>query len=57
MFGSSSLLVFVDGAVTVWVAGIRLSETTDVLSERLGLDEALGASYSSPSSPTSPRSL
>jgi cation:H+ antiporter len=29
-------------AAVVWIAGIRLSDTTDVLSTRLGLGEALG---------------
>lgn len=36
------VLIFVAGAVAIWFAGIRLSNTTDVLSERLGLGEALG---------------
>jgi cation:H+ antiporter len=46
MFGSFSLpillLIFAGAATLVWVAGIRLSDTTDVLSVRLGLGEALG---------------
>ena len=46
MFDSFSLplllLIFVGSAAFVWVAGIRLSNTTDVLSSRLGLGEALG---------------
>src|SRR5919206_2482852 len=46
MFGSLSLaillVIFAGGAAFVWVAGIRLSDTTDVLSVRLGLGEALG---------------
>ena len=46
MFESLSLpillLIFVGAAAFVWVAGIRLSNTTDVLSSRLGLGEALG---------------
>jgi cation:H+ antiporter len=46
MFGSLSLsillLLFVGAAAAVWIAGIRLSDTTDVLSERFGLGEALG---------------
>ncbi len=46
MFGSLSLpilvLIFVGAAAAVWVAGIKLSNTTDVLSQRLGLGEALG---------------
>ena len=36
------LLVFAFAAGAVWVAGIGLSNTTDVLSMRLGLGEALG---------------
>jgi cation:H+ antiporter len=36
------LLIFAAAAAAVWVAGTRLSNTTDVLSERLGLGEALG---------------
>ena len=36
------VLLFVGAAAGVWVAGTRLSDTTDVLSERLGLGEALG---------------
>ncbi len=36
------LLVFAGAAAAVWVAGIRLSNTTDVLSFRLGLGEAMG---------------
>ena len=46
MFGSLSLptllLVFGGAAACVWVAGLRLSYTTDVLSSRLGLGQALG---------------
>lgn len=46
MFNSLSLplllLVFVAAATAVWIAGIKLSDTTDVLSTRLGLGEALG---------------
>jgi cation:H+ antiporter len=46
MFDSSSLplllLIFGGAAAFVWVAGVRLSRTTDVLSSRLGLGEALG---------------
>src|SRR5205807_6376304 len=34
--------VFLAAAALVWYAGIRLSDTTDVLSTRLGLGEALG---------------
>ncbi|MDQ3927082.1 MAG: sodium:calcium antiporter [Actinomycetota bacterium] len=36
------ILIFVGAAAFVWIAGIKLSDTTDVLSERLGLGEALG---------------
>jgi cation:H+ antiporter len=46
VFGSLSLpvllLIFVGAATFVWMAGVRLSDTTDVLSMRLGLGEALG---------------
>jgi cation:H+ antiporter len=34
--------IFVAAAVAVWMAGIKLSETTDVLATRLGLGAALG---------------
>jgi cation:H+ antiporter len=36
------VVVFGAAAAVVWVAGIQLSDTTDVLSTRLGLGEALG---------------
>ena len=36
------LLIFVVAAAAVWMGGIKLSDTTDVLSERFGLGEALG---------------
>jgi len=36
------LAVFAAAALAVWFAGIRLSNTTDVLADRLGLGEALG---------------
>jgi cation:H+ antiporter len=46
MFNSLSLplllLIFVGAAAAVWVAGVKLSDTTDVLSRRLGLGQALG---------------
>ena len=46
MFDSLSLpillLIFAAAAAAVWIAGVRLSNTTDVLSSRLGLGEALG---------------
>ncbi|MFE4861164.1 hypothetical protein [Streptomyces sp. NPDC056670] len=44
--GSSSsptlLVLFVVSAAVIWYAGIKLSDTTDVLSQRLGLGSALG---------------
>lgn len=46
MFGSLSLpvllLIFAAAAAAVWVAGIRLSDNTDVLARRLHLGSALG---------------
>ncbi len=36
------LAIFAAAAVAVWLAGVHLSNTTDVLSTRLGLGEALG---------------
>ena len=46
MFAAFSLPVllalFIAAAAVVWVAGTRLSGTTDVLSSRFGLGEALG---------------
>jgi cation:H+ antiporter len=46
MFASLALpivvLIFAGAAALVWIAGIRLSDTTDVLSSRLCLGEALG---------------
>jgi len=46
MLQSMSLLpllgIFVVAAVAIWVAGVQLSNTTDVLSQRLGLGQALG---------------
>jgi cation:H+ antiporter len=36
------LLIFVAAAAAIWVAGIQLSDQTDVLSERLHLGAALG---------------
>ena len=36
------VLAFALGAAAVWAAGIRLSDTTDVLSSRFGLGQALG---------------
>src|SRR5947209_7908538 len=46
MFASFSLLVliptFVVGAAAVWLAGVELSKTTDVIDSRFGLGQALG---------------
>ena len=46
MFGSLPLVanvaIFAAGAAAVWIAGIKLSDSSDVLSERLGLGQALG---------------
>src|SRR4051794_29954786 len=36
------VLIFVAAATFVWLAGVQLSDTTDVLATRLGLGEALG---------------
>lgn len=36
------VLIFVAAAVAVWIAGIQLSNTTDVMSSRFGLGQALG---------------
>ena len=36
------LLIFVAAAAAIWVAGIQLSDQTDVLSVRLHLGSALG---------------
>ncbi len=36
------IAIFLVAAAAIWVAGIALSDTTDLLSERLGLGEALG---------------
>ena len=36
------VLIFAAAAAMVWVAGIALSHTTDILSTRLGLGEAVG---------------
>ncbi len=38
----AELLVFVASAVTIWVAGIFLSDNTDILADRLHLGQALG---------------
>lgn len=46
MFQSLSLLpllgIFLVAAAAIWVAGVQLSNTTDILSRRLGLGQALG---------------
>jgi cation:H+ antiporter len=46
MFQSLSLVfllgIFTMSAAAIWIAGVKLSDTTDVLSTRLGLGEALG---------------
>ena len=34
--------IFAVAAGVVWLAGVRLSDTTDVLSDRFGLGQALG---------------
>jgi cation:H+ antiporter len=36
------ILVFLAAATAVWLAGVRLSDATDVLASRFGLGEALG---------------
>ena len=36
------LAVFLSAAAAIWVAGVQLANTTDVLSQRLGLGSALG---------------
>jgi hypothetical protein len=36
------LVIFLGCAAAIWIAGIKLSDTTDVLSERLHLGSALG---------------
>ncbi|MGI8801350.1 MAG: sodium:calcium antiporter [Solirubrobacteraceae bacterium] len=38
----AELLVFVASAATIWIAGIFLSSTTDILADRLHLGQALG---------------
>jgi cation:H+ antiporter len=46
MFASFSLLflipLFVGGAAVVWLAGVQLSKTTDLIDSRFGLGQALG---------------
>lgn len=36
------LAIFVVSAVVIWVSGVKLSDTTDVLAERLHLGSAIG---------------
>jgi cation:H+ antiporter len=36
------LLIFLGSAAVIWIAGVKLSDTTDVLAERLHLGSALG---------------
>jgi cation:H+ antiporter len=36
------LAIFAGAAAIIWVAGVKLADTTDILSRRLGLGEALG---------------
>jgi cation:H+ antiporter len=38
----SLLLIFAAAAAAVWVAGMQLSDSTDILASRLGLGQALG---------------
>lgn len=46
MFQSLSLLallgIFLLAAAAIWLAGVKLSDTTDILSQRLGFGQALG---------------
>src|SRR5215831_2569976 len=46
MFGTFSLLlllpIFIVGAAAIWLAGIQLSRTTDIIDSRFGLGQALG---------------
>ena len=46
MIESRSLLVlmllFIVSVILIWFAGIRLSETADILATHIGLGEALG---------------
>src|SRR4051812_34196786 len=46
MFHSLSLMpllgIFILGAGAIWMAGVKLSNTTDVLSQRFGFGQALG---------------
>src|SRR3954447_23358600 len=38
----ADLLIFTASAATIWIAGISLSDNTDVLADRLHLGQALG---------------
>jgi len=51
----AELVVFVASAATIWVAGIFLSNNTDILADRLHLGQALGDSSCSRSRPICPR--
>ena len=46
MFHSLPLIplvaIFILGAGAIWIAGVKLSNTTDVLSQRFGFGQALG---------------
>ena len=46
MFHSLPLMplvaIFILGAGAIWIAGVKLSNTTDVLSQRFGFGQALG---------------
>jgi hypothetical protein len=52
----AELLVFLASAVTIWIAGIFLSNNTDVLADRLHLGQALGGLILLAVAPTCPRS-
>lgn len=39
---SALLAIFAASAMVIWIAGVKLADTTDVLSSRLGLGAALG---------------
>src|SRR4051812_40573754 len=36
------LIIFVIAAIAIWIAGIKLSDTTDILVSRFGIGEAMG---------------
>ena len=51
------LLIFLGSAAVIWVSGVKLSDTTDVLAERLHLGVGARADWCCwPSPPTCPRS-